>query len=163
MEITTYVHVFAGMGSPWLLGMPFIQQFTSGWDTEVQSSCAQGQSRTQRVSAATSYRGSANAASHGVHERGHTSSTTFRSGHTGVHHWNSIVPRHSKFPSHRRTGQWTVGKRELVRGRRRNGIGQTRLWNRTNSELWQTPQRRIRHVRSRRDTNTQQRAVKSER
>ena len=34
MEITTYVHVFAGMGSPWLLGMPFIQQFTSGWDTE---------------------------------------------------------------------------------------------------------------------------------
>ena len=34
MEIATYVHVFAGMGSPWLLGMPFIQQFTSGWDTE---------------------------------------------------------------------------------------------------------------------------------
>ena len=22
------------MGSPWLLGMPFTQQFTSGWDTE---------------------------------------------------------------------------------------------------------------------------------
>ena len=32
VEIDTYVHVFAGMGSSMLLGMPFIQDFTERWD-----------------------------------------------------------------------------------------------------------------------------------
>ena len=36
MEINTYAHVFEGMASPWLLGMPFIQEFTSGWNMETQ-------------------------------------------------------------------------------------------------------------------------------
>ena len=34
MKIDTYAHVFERMASPWLLGMPFIQEFTSGWDVE---------------------------------------------------------------------------------------------------------------------------------
>ena len=32
MELDTYVHVFENMGSPFLLGMPFIQEFTHSWD-----------------------------------------------------------------------------------------------------------------------------------
>ena len=30
------------MGSPWLLGMPFTQQFTSGWDTEANQVVLKG-------------------------------------------------------------------------------------------------------------------------
>ena len=32
VELDTYVHVFENMGSPFLLGMPFIQEFTHAWD-----------------------------------------------------------------------------------------------------------------------------------
>jgi hypothetical protein len=32
VELDTYVHVFENMGSPFLLGMPFIQEFTHSWD-----------------------------------------------------------------------------------------------------------------------------------
>ena len=35
-EIDTYVHVFEQMASAWLLGMPFIQEFTTGWDMEAK-------------------------------------------------------------------------------------------------------------------------------
>lgn len=67
VELDTYVRVFENMGSPFLLGMPFIQQFTHAWDFIGSQISLKGEAGGQGISDTPRRRGS-DETCHGLHQ-----------------------------------------------------------------------------------------------